>query len=215
MPDLKIDVWSDVVCPFCYVGKRKLEQVLEKLGLTDQVIIEWHSFQLDTTFPKGTSVLATEHLAKRKGIPLANIEAVQQRLMEQGKSYGIDFQFDKTINFNTMDVHRLLHWSKSFQKADALKTTLFKAHFTDGLDLSKPETLKQIAERAGLDGSAALKVLNSQFYSEAVQKDITTAQQIGIRGVPFFVFNKKTALSGAQPDSVFEEVIQQAIAPFG
>jgi predicted DsbA family dithiol-disulfide isomerase len=212
MDQIKIDVWSDVVCPFCYVGKRKLEHALEKLSLTDQVVVEWHSFQLDPTFPRGTSVLATEHLAQRKGIPLASIESAQQRLMEQGKSYGIDFQFDKAVNFNTLDVHRLLHWSKSFQKADALKTALFKAHFTDGLDLSKSETLKQIVVSIGLDGEAAFNVLNSQHYSSEVQHDIATAQQIGIRGVPFFVFNKKAALSGAQPDSVFEEVIQQAIA---
>jgi predicted DsbA family dithiol-disulfide isomerase len=211
MNQLKIDVWSDIVCPFCYLGKRKLEQAIEKLGLTDQVIIEWHSFQLDTTFPKGTSVLATEHLAQRKGIPLANIEAAQQHLTEQGKSYGIDFQFDKAINFNTLDMHRLLHWSKSFQKADVLKTALFKAHFTDGLDLSKSETVKQIVASIGLDGEAALHILDSQQYGAEVQRDIATAQQIGIRGVPFFVFNKKTALSGAQPDSVFEDVIQQVI----
>jgi predicted DsbA family dithiol-disulfide isomerase len=211
MNPLKIDVWSDVVCPFCYLGKRKLEHALEKLGLTDQVVVEWHSFQLDTTFPKGTSVLATEHLAQRKGIPMASLETAQQRLTDQGKLYGIDFRFDRAMNFNTLDVHRLLLWSKSFQKADALKTALFKAHFTNGLDLSKSEILKQIAVSIGLDGEAALHVLNSQHYSAEVQQDIANAQQIGIRGVPFFVFNKKTALSGAQPDSVFEEVIQQAI----
>jgi predicted DsbA family dithiol-disulfide isomerase len=167
---------------------------------------------LDPAFPKGTSVPSTEHLAQRKGIPLASIETAQQRLTDQGKSYGIDFQFDKTINFNTLDVHRLLHWSKSFQKADALKTALLKAHFTDGLDLSKSETLIQIVVSVGLDGEAALNLLDSQLYSVEVQRDIATAQQIGIRGVPFFVFNKKTTISGAQPDSVFEEVIQQAIA---
>jgi predicted DsbA family dithiol-disulfide isomerase len=211
MPDLKIDVWSDVVCPFCYLGKHKLEHALKKLGLADQADVEWHSFQLDNTFPKGTSVLATEHLAQRKGISLASIETAQQRLTDQGKAYGIDFQFDQALNFNTLDVHRLLHWSKSFQKADVLKTALFKAHFTDGLDLSKSETLKQIVIGVGLDGEATFSIINSQHYSAEVQQDMDTAQQIGIRGVPFFVFNKKTALSGAQPDSVFEEVIQQAI----
>ena len=211
MNQIKIDVWSDVACPFCYLGKAKLEQALRKLNVDDQSEVEWHSFQLDPTFPKGTSVPSTEHLAQRKGIPLASIESAQQRLTEQGKQYGIDFQFDQAVNFNTLDVHRLLHWSKTFQKADALKTALFKAHFTDGLDLSKSETLKQIVVSVGLDSEAALKVLNSQHYSAEVEQDIATAQQIGIRGVPFFVFNKKTALSGAQPDSVFEEVIQQSM----
>ena len=211
MNQIKIDVWSDVACPFCYLGKAKLEQALRKLNVDDQSEVEWHSFQLDPTFPKGTSVPSTEHLAQRKGIPLASIESAQQRLTEQGKQYGIDFQFDQAVNFNTLDVHRLLHWSKTFQKADALKTALFKAHFTDGLDLSKSETLKQIVVSVGLDSEAALKVLNSQHYSAEVEQDIATAQQIGIRGVPFFVFNKKTALSGAQPDSAFEEVIQQSM----
>jgi predicted DsbA family dithiol-disulfide isomerase len=101
---LTIDIWSDVVCPFCYVGKRKLEHAIDKLGLTDQVVVEWHSFQLDPAFPKGTSVLATEYLAQRKGIPLASIQTAQERLTDQGKSYGIDFQFDKTINFNTEQI---------------------------------------------------------------------------------------------------------------
>jgi predicted DsbA family dithiol-disulfide isomerase len=212
MNKLRIDVWSDVVCPFCYVGKQKLDQAIQKLNLDDKVIVEYHSFLLDPTFPKGEGVPATEHLAKRKGMPLANIESAQHRLTEQGRAYGIDFRFDRAINFNTEDVHRLLQWAKAFDKADVLKTNLFKAHFSDGVDLSKPENINVIVAQSGLDSDAAMKVLNSDNYIVEVQQDIAIAQQIGVRGVPFFVFNRKTAISGAQPDSVFEEVILQTEA---
>lgn len=207
MNKIKIDVWSDVVCPFCYLGKAKLEKAIAKLGLNEEVEIEWHSFQLDLQFPKNTSAAATEHLVKRKGIPLQNIVNSQNRLADQGKLYGLDFQFEKALNFNTLNVHRLLHWSKAFGKSNELTTAFFKAHFTDGQDLSKPEILESLVNRIGLDGTSALNVLQSNTYSQEVQRDIAIAQQIGISGVPFFVFNQKTAISGAQADSAFEEVL--------
>ena len=209
---MKVDVWSDVVCPFCYLGKRKLEKALKKLSLTEAVIVEWHSFQLDPSFPKNVGLPATENLAKRKGMSIESIEQIQHRLVEQGQEYGIDFQFQKSINFNTYDVHRILHWAKAFSKADFVKTALLKAHFTDGIDLSVLENVKHVVSEVGLNGEAAIQVLNSDDYSLEFQKDIALAQQIGIRGVPFFVFNNKTAISGAQADSIFEEVIQKVMS---
>jgi len=209
MKELKIDVWSDVICPFCYLGKMKLEQAISKLDLHDRITIEWRSFQLDPDFPKNASAPATEHLVKRKGISLEQIQTSQQRLVEQGKNYGIDFQFEKAINFNTLDVHRLLHWSKAFKKQHELKTALFKAHFTEGADLSKNDNLLKIIESVGLESVNGNQVLNSVSYAQEVQRDITLAQQIGISGVPFFIFNQKTAISGAQADQVFEEMLMK------
>lgn len=207
MHNVKIDVWSDVVCPFCYLGKKKLERAIQKLNLTTQVTVEWHSFQLDPNFPKNIGLAATEQLVKRKGIPLANIQSAQNRLSEQGKEYGIDFQFERAINFNTQNVHRLLHWAKSFGKADELKTELFSVHFTKGLDLSQLENIKQAVVSVDLDAEAAVQVLDSENYLQEFQRDIALARQIGINGVPFFVFNGKTAISGAQADSAFEDVL--------
>ena len=209
---MKVDVWSDVVCPFCYLGKRKLEKALKKLSLTEAVIVEWHSFQLDPSFPKNVGLPATENLAKRKGMSIESIGQIQHSLVEQGQEYGIDFQFQKSINFNTYDVHRILHWAKAFSKADVVKTALLKAHFTDGIDLSVLENVKHVVSEVGLNGEAAIQVLNSDDYSLEFQKDIALAQQIGIRGVPFFVFNNKTAISGAQADSIFEDVIQKVMS---
>lgn len=212
MNKIKIDVWSDVVCPFCYLGKAKLERAINKLGLKEQVDIEWHSFLLDPQFPGKTSVPATEHLVKRKGIDLQNLLSAQQRLAEQGKQYQLDFQFERALNFNTLDVHRLIHWSKAFQKSNELKAACFKAHFSDGLDLSKTQTLLSIVASIGLDKETAFHVLQSDSYKKEVQHDIAIAQQIGISGVPFFVFNQKTAISGAQTDSVFEAALVKQMA---
>jgi predicted DsbA family dithiol-disulfide isomerase len=211
MSQIKIDVWSDVVCPFCYLGKAKLEHAIQKLGLTDEVNIEWHSFQLEPSFPKNTSALAIDHLVKRKGISLEQLQTSQQRLVNQGKNYGIHFEFEKTLNFNTTDAHRLLHWSKAFEKSNELKTALIKAHFTDGVDLSQVKNLLKVVENIGLDPQSASQVLNSNSYAQEVQNDLALARQIGINGVPFFVFNQKTTISGAQPDSVFEEVLENSL----
>jgi predicted DsbA family dithiol-disulfide isomerase len=211
MNQLKIDVWSDVVCPFCYLGKRKLEKAIQKLNIDDQVVVEWHSFQLDPSFPKNIGVPATQHLVKRKGIALSSIQSAQSRLADQGKNYNIDFQFERAINFNTENAHRLLHWAKTFGKAGVLKEALFKAHFSDGIDLSKPENIVQVVSSVGLDGDSVATVLNGDDYSIEFLKDVSMARQLGISGVPFFVFNMKTAISGAQPDNVFEEVLTELV----
>jgi predicted DsbA family dithiol-disulfide isomerase len=213
MEKIKIDVWSDVVCPFCYLGKRKLEQALERAGLAEHAVVEWHSFQLDDSIPNGIGLPATEHIAANKGMAQSVLVQAQQRLIEQGKSYDIDFQFHTSLVINTQGLHRLLHWAKAFGKADALKTAFFKAHFTDGVDLSKTDQIKSIVDRIGLDGGAAINVLNSDTYSKEFQQDIALARQIKINGVPFFVFNGKLALSGAQPDHVFDEVLREVSAP--
>ena len=113
---VKIEIWSDIVCPFCYIGKKKLELAVSKLNAKDKVEIVWHSFQLDPVFPKGTSQSSAEYLSQRKGYPVGQIRAMQQHLVSQAKPYNIDFQFEKSLSFNTRDAHRLWQWSKQFKK---------------------------------------------------------------------------------------------------
>ena len=209
MKNIKIDIWSDIVCPFCFIGKKKLEQAISKLQLSEQVEIEWHSFQLDPDFPKGEAIPSTTYLEQRKNYPIEQINAIQQQLTANAKPYGIDFQFEKALSFNTIDVHRLWQWSKTLGKSSELKEALMKAYFTDGIDLSKEENVLQVVENCGLDKFEAESILKSNQFSNEVDEDIYHASQIGVRGVPFFVLNNQFAISGAQEDSVFENALKK------
>jgi len=209
MKNIKIDIWSDIVCPFCFIGKKKLEQAISKLQISEQVEIEWHSFQLDPDFPKGEAIPSTTYLAQRKNYPIEQINAIQQQLTASAKIYGIDFQFEKALSFNTVDVHRLWQWSKTLGKSSELKEALMKAYFTDGIDLSKEENVLKVIENCGLDKSKALSILRSNQFSNEVDEDVNHASQIGVRGVPFFVLNNQFAISGAQEDSVFENTLKK------
>lgn len=208
---VKIDIWSDIVCPFCLVGKKKLEQAITKLGAEDQVEIEWHSFQLDPEFPAGTSTPSLANLTERKGYPANQVKQRTANLAEQGKEYGIDFQFEKAFTINTFDAHRLIQWSKTLNKSNELKEALMVAHFTDGTDLSKSQELLNVVTKVGLDAQEGQKILDSDAYKQEVEEDIYLARQIGIRGVPFFLINSKESISGAQQDRVFENAIASAI----
>jgi predicted DsbA family dithiol-disulfide isomerase len=209
MKKISIGIWSDIVCPFCFIGKKKLEKAISKLNLSDQVEIEWHSFQLDPDFPKGESIPSSEYLAKRKNFPLEQINAIQQQLTASATPYGIDFQFDKSLSFNTMDVHRLWQWSKTLGKSSELKEALMLAYFTNGVDLSKEENVLKVVEICGLDRIEAQAIFRSDAFSNDVDEDIYQASQIGVRGVPFFVINNQFAISGAQEDSVFESALMK------
>jgi predicted DsbA family dithiol-disulfide isomerase len=211
MKNIKIDIWSDIVCPFCFIGKKKLELAISKLHLSEQVEIEWHSFQLDPDFPKGEAIPSTSYLAQRKNYPIEQINAIQQQLTTSAKVYGIDFQFEKALSFNTIEVHRLWQWSKNLGKSSELKEALMKAYFSDGIDLSKEENILQVVENCGLDKLEAESILKSNQFSNEVDQDIYHASQIGVRGVPFFVLNNQFAISGAQDDSVFENAFLKLI----
>jgi len=209
MKNIKIDIWSDIVCPFCFIGKKKLDQAISKLQLSEQVEIEWHSFQLDPDFPKGVAIPSTTYLAQRKNYPIEQINAIQQQLTASAKMYRIDFQFEKALSFNTVDVHRLWQWSKTLGKSSELKEALMKAYFTDGIDLSKKENVLKVIENCDLDKLEAQAILTSNEFSNEVDEDIYHASQIGVRGVPFFVLNNHFAISGAQEDSVFENTLKK------
>jgi len=208
---VKIEIWSDIVCPFCLIGKKKLEQAISKLNAEDKVQIIWHSFQLDPNFPKNTSLPSIKNLSEKKGYPVEQINQMCAQLTHQGKGYGVDFQFDKALTFNTWDAHRLIQWSKISNKSNDLKEALMHAYFSEGIDLSIHENLLSVVQNVGLDIEKAKLVLKTDSYSEEVEQDIYRAQQLGIRGVPFFLINGKESISGAQSDEVFENVISSAL----
>ena len=207
---VKVEIWSDVVCPFCFLGKKKIELAIQKLNAEDKVELIWHSFQLDPDFPRNTSELSTQNLSERKGYPIEQVEQMCDQLAIQGKGYQIDFQFDKALTFNTFDAHRLIHWANTFHKGSELKEALFKAYFTNGVDLSQKENLLGVVKQSGLDHLQAKEVLESDSFSQEVNNDILRSRQLGIGGVPYFLVNEKEVISGAQDDQIFDRVISSA-----
>lgn len=207
-PVITIEIWSDIVCPFCYVGKKKIKQVIEKLNIEDEVQIIWRSYQLDPELPTEKAFPSLEYLMKKKNISAEQIQGMNEYLKQQGLQYGIDFQLDKSMVFNTFNAHRLLQWAKEFNKSSELKEAFMKAYFTDGIDLSNPENLISTVGKVGLDTQKAIEVLNSTVYSEAIENDIYQSKTISLRGVPHFLFNDKFFISGAQDDLVFENAIK-------
>jgi predicted DsbA family dithiol-disulfide isomerase len=208
---LKIEIWSDIVCPFCYLGKKKLQQAISKLGISEITEIIWHSFQLDPDFPANYSVSSTKYISEKKNIPAEQLREMHQYLVSQGKSYGIDFQFGKALSFNTFDAHRLWQWTKKFNKSNEAKEALFKAYFTNGIDLSHNINLLNVMESLGLDRDEAEMILNSHSYEQELEEDRYQSRQLGIRGVPYFLINNKEVISGAQDDKVFESVLSTGI----
>lgn len=207
---IKIEIWSDVACPFCYIGKRKFEQALEQFEHKDQVEIEWKSFILDPNKITDTKMSIVESLAKRKGIPVEQANEMSVYATETAKKVDLHYDFDKTIVANTYKVHRLLHFAKINGAQNEIKEAALKAYFTDGKNIDDTDTLIQLGVEAGLDSKQLLDVLNSDKYLDDVNKDISDAQQIGVQGVPFFVFNRKFAVSGAQDSEIMLNTLEKA-----
>ena len=206
-----VEIWSDVVCPYCLVGKRKLEKAIAKLNAQEQVDVVWHSFQLDPDFPMNFSMPVAQYLADKKGIPMDQIISMQDQLAHNGKTYGIDFQFDKSLSFNTLDVHRLIQWSKTVGKSNDLKEAFIVALYTDGVDLSKSENILKVVSNIGLDAAKAKEVLENNEFKIEVEQDIDQFKKMGVRGVPFFLINKERKISGAQDDTIFENTLSTAL----
>lgn len=203
---MKIEIWSDIVCPFCYIGKRHLEQAIAKTGKT--VEIEWKSFQLDSTVtPEDAGASVVDHLAEKKGMSIEQVNGMMSHVESMAKEVGLDMKLRTSYVMNTFHAHRVLHFAKSIGKGSELKEAFLKAHFTDNLNLNEEENLVRVAVSVGLNEEDVLRVLQSNEFEEAVNEDAYTAQQFGARGVPYFVFNRESAVSGAQPIEVFEKIL--------
>lgn len=206
---MKVEIWSDVVCPFCYIGKRKFEMALDNFGAKDKVEIEWKSFQLDPEMNNSAGLNVHEYLGKRKGGTPADGKRMNDGMTAIAAEVGLQYNFDKAIINNTMAAHRMLHWAKNEGAQNDLKERIFKAYYTEGLDTADYTTLVQLATEVGLNGAEARKVLEENRYEEEVKADQHHAYQIGVQGVPFYVFNNKYAVSGAQSPDVFKQVFEK------
>ncbi|RAN87153.1 disulfide bond formation protein DsbA [Bacillus sp. SRB_28] len=207
---MKIEVWSDFVCPFCYIGKRRLEMALEQFPHKKDVEVEFKSFELDQNAPiySGTSI--NEVLASKYGISVEEANRNNIQLGNHAASMGLSFNFEEMKPTNTFDAHRLAKFAKDQGKEKEITENLLFAYFTESRNLSDVETLANIAEASGLDREEALNVIhNKNAYANEVRIDESIAQQYKITGVPYFIVNQKYAISGAQPLETFVGALQQ------
>ena len=202
-----IDVWSDVVCPFCYLGNAVLKEAVDQFPHGGAVQIRYHSFQLNPGFPFGEAVLADNYLAQQYGMPKGQIEASHAQLAARGAQSGLDYRFPAAMMINTLDAHRMIHLAKAHDAEPAMVDRLFRAEFTDGFNLADHGVLADLAAELGLDRAEALKALETKAYEQDIRADLARARELGISGVPFFVFDNKRAVSGAQPIELFRQAL--------
>ncbi|WP_249043860.1 DsbA family oxidoreductase [Agromyces italicus] len=207
---IKIDIWSDIACPWCYIGKRHFEEGLASLGEdAPDVEIEYHSFELSPDTPLDFEGSTVEYLAERKGMPVERVEQMLDHVTGVAAKAGLDYHFEKVAHTKTLKAHELLHFAKAHGKQLELKERLLKAYFVEGGRVNRIDELVGFAVDTGLDADAAREALESGRYAADVQADIAQAGAYGINGVPFFVFEGKYGVSGAQPAEVFGQVLTQ------
>lgn len=206
---VKIEVWSDFVCPFCYIGKRRLEQAFEQFPHREDVEVVFRSFELDPNAKKETPLTIHEIIANKYGISIEEAKRANADIGRQAEAVGLTFRFETMKPTNTFDAHRLAHYAKEKGKLNEMVERLFYAYFTESKRISDRDVLLTLAEAAGLDRAEAEEVLNSGRYTEEVRRDEEEAAALGVRGVPFFVLNGKYAISGAQPVDVFRRALEK------
>ncbi len=206
---MKVEIWSDINCPFCYIGKRKFENALNEFDKKENVKVVWRSFQLDPEMKPVPGQSVHQYLANRKGVTVEKGKEMNAFMTGIAGEVGLEYNFDNATINNTRDAHRLLHLAARHGVQNEVKELLFAAYYTHGKNIGDTETLVQIGKSAGLNAEEIRTMLQSNAYQQEVQQDQYEAQQLGINGVPFFVFNNKYGVSGAQPTEVFTEVLEK------
>ena len=207
---MKIEIWSDVICPWCYIGKRRFEMALANFAQRDSVQVIWRSFELDPQAPKQHPGTLEERLAHKYGVSLQQAAAMNARVTGVAKEVGLEYRLDYARPGNTFDAHRLLHFAAARQLGDHATERIMHAYFSEALPVGDRAALGRLAPEFGIAEKEALSMLESDAYADAVRADEERAASFGISGVPFFVFDEKSGISGAQPVEVFTEALQQA-----
>lgn len=207
---MKIEVWSDYACPFCYIGKRRLEEALKVTGFEGKVEVVFKAFQLDPSAPKVSEESTYERLAKKYGKTVDEAKEMTENVTVQAKTVGLDYNFDKITTTNTFDAHRLVKLAEQEGVASEVTERLLKAYFIDGEKIGLAEVLLRLAKEEGIPSDRAKEVLNSEEFAEDVKADINEGGQLGVQGVPFFVIDRKYAISGAQSVETFANALQKA-----
>jgi protein disulfide-isomerase len=211
---MKVEVWSDIMCPFCYIGKRHYEAALKQFADSNRIEIEWKSFQLDPTIPKNPENKNNvyKYLADRKGMSEAQSRKMHDNVVEMAKHVGLNYNFDNAVIANSFDAHKMIQLAKTKGLGDEAEERLFRAYFIEGMDFGDIPTLVKIGQEIGLEASEIESALLSDDFAYKVKSDVAEAAQLGIQGVPFFVFNRKYAISGAQPTESFLETMQKSFS---
>jgi predicted DsbA family dithiol-disulfide isomerase len=204
---IKVDIWSDVQCPWCYIGKRKFEAAVA--GFDGEVDVEYHSFELAPDTPVDFEGSPKDYLAERKGISAADADAMLDRVTGIAASVRLAYDYDHVHQTNTIKAHELLHYAKSKGRQVDMKERLMKAYFVDGRHVGRIDDLADLAAEIGLDRAEVVTVLTNETYLADVKSDVAQAEAYGINGVPFFVFEEKYGVSGAQDPATFANVLEQ------
>ncbi|WDF56613.1 DsbA family oxidoreductase [Mucilaginibacter sp. KACC 22063] len=207
---MKIEIWSDVMCPFCYIGKRRFEAALQDFAHKDEVEIEWKSFQLNPMMKTDPTISIHEYLAEAKGWTIDYARQLNGQVTDMAAQVGLDYFMDNAVVANSFNAHRLLQLAKQHNLGDQAEEQLFKSYFTLGKNIDDMDTLVEIGQAAGLEEDEIRKILSGKELSDDVHHDLREAEELGIRAVPFFVINRKYAVSGAQPEPVFADALQKA-----
>lgn len=207
---MRIDIWSDVVCPFCYLGKKRFEAALDTWPHADQVEVVWHSFELDPAAPRETEGTLADNIAKKYSTSIEQSEAAQAAIAEQFGAAGSTFNWQIAKPGNTLGAHRAIHLGATKGKGEEVMAAMMRGYFTEGAAIGDREAIVRLAASAGLDETEVREALDSDAFTDAVRQDEAAAQRIGISGVPFFVFDDRLAVSGAQPTELFTRALNQA-----
>ena len=206
---MQIEIWSDVICPWCYIGKRRFEAALALSGKRENINVIWRSFELDPNAPRQQPGNVKELIAHKYNISLREADEMIARVTAHASAAGLEYHLDKARRGNTFDAHRLLHFAADRQVGEPAVETIMHAYFSESLAVGDRAELAKLAPGFGIPESEALAMLESDKYADAVRADESRAAGFGISGVPFFVFDEKSGISGAQPVEVFVEALQQ------
>ena len=207
---VRIDIWSDYVCPFCTLGERHLALALEDFPAREEVGITWRSFQLDPTAPKAPTGTAVDHLVDARGMSREQVEAMSEDLAQRAAGVGLEYNWRDSVISNSLDAHRLGHLARAAGVGAEWDGAVKAGYFTGGADIADHDQLRGFADQVGLGRGEVDRVLASTEYADAVAEEIALGRRIGVRGVPFFVFDGKFAVSGAQPVEIFTRALGQA-----
>jgi predicted DsbA family dithiol-disulfide isomerase len=211
MPSLRIDIWSDIACPWCYVGKRHLEQALAQFEHARAVEVVWHAFELNPSAQRESHEGPyAARLAKKYGMSVKEAQSRIQHLVDVGRADGLELDFERIRPGNTFDAHRIVHYAREVGLQDAVKERLLRGYLCEGEPIGEPEAVLRLAADAGLDADRVSAILSSDTYAREVRTDEAEAQRLGIHGVPFFVVGGRYALSGAQPAALMGRALSQA-----
>jgi predicted DsbA family dithiol-disulfide isomerase len=212
MAVMEVEIWSDIVCPWCYLGKRHFEQALEEFGHRDDVDVVYRSFELDPSAPAGDTTSTVDHLASKYGMTPQQAEDAQRQMEQRAAEEGLTFRLEGLQRGNTRDAHRLVHLARERGLQSDLVERLHRAYFTEQDSVFDHAALARLGAEVGLDPAEVAKVLDSDEYSAEVTADETVANELGATGVPFFVIDRRYGISGAQPAATITKALAQAWA---